>query len=217
MGEETLSVTEIYESIQGETSLAGVMTSFIRLSGCPLRCRWCDSAFSLGQGENQPLSFVLDQVRRFGWRHVCVTGGEPLIQSATIPLLEHLLSEDHIVSLETSGAVSTEQTPRGVRIILDIKCPKSGMSDHVDWSNLSRLTPLDEVKFVLVDRSDYDWAKQVIASHSLFSKAGHILLSPVYQELDPSDLVAWMIQDRLPARLNLQLHKTVWNHSARGV
>lgn len=217
MGELTLSVTEIYESIQGETSLAGTMTSFVRLAGCPLRCRWCDSGFSLERGEEQSFSYVLDQIHRFGWRHVCVTGGEPLIQPAIYPFLDHLLADDHIISLETNGAISTEQVPRGVRIILDIKCPQSGMSDRNDWSNLSRLTPLDEVKFVLANRTDYDWAKNVITSYNLFAKAGHVLLSPVYRELDPSNLVAWMIQDRLAARLNLQLHKVVWSPTARGV
>ena len=217
MGEFTLSITEIFESIQGETSLAGTMSSFVRLAGCPLRCRWCDSDFSLGRGEDQPLSIIFDQLRRFGWRHVCVTGGEPLLQPAVYPFLDRLLADDHIVSLETNGAVSTEQVPRGIRIILDIKCPGSGMSDHNDWTNLSRLTPLDEVKFVLADRNDYDWAKNIIASHDLFAKAGHILLSPVYRELNPSDLVAWMLQDRLSARLNLQLHKVVWGPTTRGV
>ena len=217
MGEMTLSITEIYESIQGESSLAGVMTSFVRLAGCSLRCRWCDSEFSRERGEDVSLSYILDQIYRFGWRHVCVTGGEPLIQPSTIPFLDHLLADDHIVSLETNGAISTEHVPRGVRVILDVKCPKSGMSDRNDWSNLSRLTPLDEVKFVLADRDDYDWAKEVISSHDLFAKAGHVLLSPVYRELDPSNLVAWMIQDRLPARLNLQLHKVVWSPTTRGV
>ena len=217
MGEMTLSITEIYESIQGESSLAGVMTSFVRLAGCSLRCRWCDSEFSRERGEDVSLSYILDQIYRFGWRHVCVTGGEPLIQPSTIPFLDRLLADDHIVSLETNGAISTEHVPRGVRVILDVKCPKSGMSDRNDWSNLSRITPLDEVKFVLADRDDYDWAKEVISSHDLFAKAGHVLLSPVYRELDPSNLVAWMIQDRLPARLNLQLHKVVWSPTTRGV
>ena len=217
MREHYLSLIEMYESIQGETSFAGLMTSFVRLAGCPLRCRWCDSTFSFAKGEPHSLSSIMNTIEQFGWRHVCVTGGEPLLQTSVIPLLHTLIEKNYVVSLETNGSLSTVDVPEGIHVILDIKCPNSGMSESNDWSNLSRLTSRDEVKFVITDRIDYDWAKETISKYSLFDKAGHVLLSPVADELDPKDLVDWMVRDKLPARLNIQLHKVVWEPLKRGV
>jgi 7-carboxy-7-deazaguanine synthase len=217
VSEQSLSLIEIYESIQGETSLAGCMTSFVRLAGCPLRCRWCDSAFSFERGKSVTLSSITAAIEHYGWRYVCITGGEPLLQPAVIPLLEALVLKKYVVSLETNGALSTARVPNAVRVILDVKCPQSGMSEKNDWSNLSRLRPYDEVKFVIADRLDYEWAKQVIAQHALFAKVEQVLLSPVFGELFPEDLVTWMAEDNLPARLNLQIHKYIWEPTKRGV
>lgn len=207
----------MYESIQGETSFTGCMTTFIRLAGCPLRCRWCDSQFSFERGQKLPLSSIIDTVDQFGWRYVCVTGGEPLAQPNVILLLDQLLSKNRVVSLETNGAFSTANVPPLVHIILDVKCPQSGMAEKNDWSNLSRVRRHDEVKFVLADRVDYEWAKEVISKYSLLTKAGNVLLSPVFGELPPKELVKWMVEDKLPARVNLQIHKYIWTPTQRGV
>lgn len=215
--EQTLSLVEMYESVQGETSLAGCMTSFIRLAGCPLRCRWCDSQFSFSQGTPVSLPSIMDAIKQFGWKHVCITGGEPLIQPSVIPLIKTLLAHHYLVSIETNGAVSTAFVPQEAKIVLDVKCPDSGMSERNDWSNLARLRPHDEVKFVIADRSDYEWSQQVIVQYDLFAKVEQVLLSPVFGELAPSELVAWMVKDKLPARLNLQIHKHIWEPSKRGV
>lgn len=193
------------------------MTSFIRLAGCSLRCRWCDSPYSFHRGQNFSLSSIMDAVTRFGWKYVCVTGGEPLLQPAAISLLEALVRNHYSVSLETNGALSTADVPHDVRIILDVKCPQSGMHEHTDWSNLTRLRPDDEVKFVIADRSDFEWACSVIADHGLFDRGDRNLFSPVFGELDPKTLVEWMIKEKIPARLNLQIHKYIWDPSVRGV
>ncbi len=214
---QTLSLIEIYESIQGETSLAGCMTSFVRLAGCPLRCRWCDSRFSFDRGTSVSLQSIIDTIKQFGWNYICITGGEPLIQPSVIPLLQALVDQKYIVSCETNGAVSTADVPHEVRVILDVKCPQSGMSDRNDWSNITRLRSHDEVKFVIADRSDYEWARQVAAQYCLFDKGLEVLFSPVFGELAPSDLVRWMTDDKLHARLNLQIHKYIWEPSKRGV
>jgi 7-carboxy-7-deazaguanine synthase len=159
----------------------------------------------------------METINRFGWNYVCVTGGEPLLQPSVIPLLEALITQKYVVSLETNGALSTADVPKAVHIILDVKCPQSNMSKKNDWSNLSRLRPHDEVKFVIADRTDYEWTKQVILKYSLFAMVEQILLSPVFGELLPSDLVTWMLEDNLPARLNLQIHKYIWEPAKRGV
>lgn len=217
MEEKNLSITEIYESIQGETTSAGLMTSFVRLAGCPLRCQWCDSTYSFAKGREMSIPTIVEQIHQFGWEYVCVTGGEPLAQPSVIFLLQELCARNYAVSLETNGALSTEHVPSDVRVILDIKCPNSGMSDKNYWPNLKRITPRDEIKFVIAHQSDYEWAKEIISRKKLLSKTPHILLSPVHGVLFPSDLVAWMIQDKIPARLNVQLHKIVWSPTARGV
>jgi 7-carboxy-7-deazaguanine synthase len=217
VNDQSLYLIELYESIQGETSLTGCMSSFIRLAGCPLRCRWCDSAFTFSKGEKTPLSSIMGSIEHFGWQYVCITGGEPLLQPSVIPLMERLVSKKYVVSLETNGAFSTEKVPIEVKVILDVKCPQSGMSEKNEWSNLHRLHHHDEIKFVIADKNDYEWAKQVIKKYSLFDKAGEILFSPVFGELHPKDLVAWMAKDHLQARLNLQVHKFVWEPATRGV
>jgi len=212
-----LYITEIFESIQGETSKAGLMTSFVRLSGCPLRCRWCDSTYTYEKGKPWSIEEISEKLTNLGWKHVCVTGGEPLAQCASIELLQRLVDEGFLISLETSGALTTKEVPKEVKIILDIKCPGSGMSDKNDWGNITLLRQSDEVKFVLADRKDYDWAKKNILQYSLFSKVDNVLLSPAWRLLSPEKLVAWMVEDKLPARLNLQNHRYIWDPTKRGV
>lgn len=152
-----------------------------------------------------------------GWKHVCVTGGEPLAQRPIIPFLSTLIEKGFSISLETSGALSTTAVPEKVKVILDIKCPGSGVSDKNDWSNLDNLHPTDEIKFVVVDKDDYEWAKTIITKHNLFTKVDNVLFSPVWDKLSPDTLVAWMVEDKLPARLNLQIHKYLWDPAMRGV
>ncbi len=214
---ETLFLSEIFESIQGETSLSGLMTTFLRLSGCPLRCAWCDSSYTFEQGT--PYSFVelFRQIESFGWRYVCITGGEPLLQKPVIPFMEALLQKNYKVSLETSGALSTEAVPEKVVTILDVKCPGSGMSQKNIFENFERLRPHDQVKFVLADRTDYEWAKTILSQYALSSKVAEVLFSPAWDFLSPQELITWIKQDKLDVRLNLQLHKYVWGASTRGV
>jgi 7-carboxy-7-deazaguanine synthase len=214
---ETLVVNEIFDSIQGETTLAGLMSSFIRLTGCPFRCAWCDSTFSYEEGSSLTVVEILSQISSLGWKPVCVTGGEPLIQPATPLLLQELVHKGHLVSLETGGSCSTEKVPESVRIILDIKCPQSGMCHKNYWENIDRLRTHDEVKFVIQDRSDYDWAKSAIKKHNLFQKVSTVLFSPVWSVLEPSLLVQWLREDSLPVRVNIQLHKYIWGPTVRGV
>jgi 7-carboxy-7-deazaguanine synthase len=217
VNQEKLYICEIFESIQGETSLAGTPTTFIRVAGCPLRCTWCDTTYAYAQGEMMSLSDIVDKVLLYKWLNVCVTGGEPLFQSSTISLLKTLLQHGHAVSLETSGAFSIADIPPGVKIILDVKCPASGMSDAMDRTNFSRITHDDEVKFVIANRSDYDYAKNLSLAHDFFSKTPNVLISPVHGLVEPKEIVAWILTDRLPFRLNLQLHKYVWDINSRGV
>lgn len=193
------------------------MTTFLRLSGCPLRCSWCDSTYAFEQGK--PFSFqnLFLKLETFGWKNICITGGEPLLQKPIIPFMEALLQKKYIVSLETSGALSTEFVPEKVRTILDIKCPGSGMSRKNLFENFGRLRSYDQVKFVLCDRADYEWAKTIVSQYALFTKVSDVLFSPVWGLLPPQELISWIKEDKLPVRLNLQLHKYVWGPSVRGV
>jgi 7-carboxy-7-deazaguanine synthase len=212
-----LYLIELYSSIQGETSFAGLPCSFIRLAGCNLRCTWCDTPHSFGRGEFQSFDSILHKLKEFGNKHLCVTGGEPLLQSNVIELMQQLCDQGYVVSLETGGSLSTAKVDPRVHIILDIKCPGSGMSHKNHWENLALLRPHDEIKFVVKDRTDYDFAKEVCSRYHLYAKGNHLLISPVHGLIDPKELVRWILNDHLPVRLNLQLHKYIWSPTTKGV
>lgn len=213
----TLNVIEIFASVQGETSLAGLPTSFVRLAACNLRCTWCDTTYSFGRGTATPIGEIAQRIKSFGCAHVCVTGGEPLLQDNVYPFMTHLCDEGYIVSLETGGSLPTKQVDPRVWIILDVKCPGSGMSHKNHWQNLEELRSHDEVKFVLADRNDYEYAKEICLKYRLHERQKPVLLSPVHGMLDPKELVSWTLADKLPIRLNLQLHKYIWSPTAQGV
>ncbi len=212
-----LTINEIFHSIQGESSHAGEPCVFVRLTACDLRCTWCDTAYAFHEGRKMTIEDVVSEVRGYGCPLVEVTGGEPLLQRDVYPLMERLLAEGFRVMLETGGHLSTEQVPEGVVSIVDVKCPASGEAEKNYWANLDRLRPHDEVKFVINDRTDYDFAKDVMARHGLSARARAVLFSPVHGALDPKDLAAWILEDKIPVRLQLQVHKYIWGASARGV
>ncbi|MCP5143342.1 MAG: 7-carboxy-7-deazaguanine synthase QueE [Gammaproteobacteria bacterium] len=211
---DTLRVSEIFWSIQGETTRAGLPTAFVRLTGCPLRCTYCDTAYAFSGGSVMPLSAILDQVAATGAHYVTVTGGEPLAQPRCLDLLRRLCDSGYDVSLETSGALPVDAVDPRVCRILDLKTPASGEQSRNLWSNLDVLTAHDQIKFVMADRNDYEWVRQIIAQYQLAGRC-ELLLSPVHGQLAPADLARWMLEDHLPARLQLQLHKLMWG-DARG-
>ena len=211
-----LKVTEIFHSIQGESTHAGRPCVFVRLTGCPLRCTWCDTAYAFYGGRDFTENDVIEQVRAFGCPLVEVTGGEPLSQPEACSLLARLCDEGFEVLLETSGAIDTAGVDRRVRVVLDVKCPGSGMAERMHWPNLERLASQDEVKFVIKDRGDYEWARDLIRRRDLAARCT-VLVSPVFGETDPRQLAEWVLADRLPVRFQLQLHKHVWAPDMRGV
>jgi 7-carboxy-7-deazaguanine synthase len=211
-----LKVTEIFHSIQGESTHAGRPCVFVRLTGCPLRCTWCDTAYAFYGGRDFTENDVIEQVRAFGCPLVEVTGGEPLSQPEACSLLARLCDEGFEVLLETSGAIDTAGVDRRVRVVLDVKCPGSGMAERMHWPNLERLASQDEVKFVIKDRGDYEWARDLIRRRDLTARCT-VLVSPVFGETDPRQLAEWVLADRLPVRFQLQLHKHVWAPDMRGV
>ena len=210
-----LRVTEIFHSIQGESTHAGRPCVFVRLTGCNLRCRWCDSEYTCTGGEKMALEDVIGRVKSYGCNLVEITGGEPLAQREALDLIERLLDDGFEVLIETSGSIDIAPVDRRAKIILDVKCPGSGEADKNLWSNLDVLREHDEIKFVIADRADYDWARRVIAEQKLDRRT--ILFSPVWGELDLKPLAEWMLADRVPARLQTQLHKHIWGAEARGV
>jgi 7-carboxy-7-deazaguanine synthase len=212
-----ITVNEIFYSVQGESSYAGRPCVFVRLTACDLRCSWCDTPYAFHEGSKRPLDAVLDEVDRFGCELVEVTGGEPLLQPGVYPLMQALLERGKTVLLETGGHRSTDRVPPQVVTVLDIKCPGSGESARMDWENVDRLRPHDEVKFVVRDRADYEYARDVIATRGLARRAAAIHLSPVHGVLDPQTLSEWVLADHLPVRVQLQLHKYIWHPSTRGV
>ena len=209
-----LRITEIFASIQGESTRVGLPTVFVRLTGCPLRCSWCDTEYAFQGGESRSLAEVCDAVAAHGIRHVCVTGGEPLAQKSCLPLLTALCDAGFSVSLETSGALDIAAVDPRVSRIMDLKAPGSGEVARNRWENLAHLSAHDEIKIVLADEADYAWAKAQIALHRLAERCT-VLLSPVQGSLDPTLLAEWIVRDRLPVRFQLQLHKILWN-DARG-
>lgn len=210
----TLRVTEIFHSIQGESSRVGLPTVFVRLTGCPLRCVWCDTAYAFSGGEALAIDDILQRVGAFDCRTVCVTGGEPLAQKGCLALLAALCDAGYSVSLETSGALDIGGVDRRVARIMDLKAPGSGEQEKNRWENLELLTDHDELKFVLASREDYDWAISACRQRRLFERCP-ILFSPVQGQLDPAQLAQWILDDRLPLRFQLQLHKVLWG-SAQG-
>ena len=212
-----LTVNEIFHSIQGESTFSGRPCVFVRLTACDLRCTWCDTPYAFDEGGKRPVDEVAREVAGFGCDLVEVTGGEPLLQDDVYPLMEALLAQGRTVLLETGGHRSTERVPQGVVTILDVKCPASGESHRNHWENLGRLRPHDEVKFVVQDRADYEYARDVIAGYGLAGRAAAIHLSPVHGVLPPAELAAWVLADRIPARVQLQVHKLIWSPDTRGV
>ena len=205
----SLRIFEIFHSLQGESSRVGLPTVFVRLTGCPLRCGYCDTEYAFHGGSTQTLEEILREVAQYQAQYVCVTGGEPLAQKACHDLLTALCDAGYSVSLETSGAMDISQVDARVSVIMDIKTPGSGEENKNLWANIAHLKAKDEVKFVLADRTDYDWAKQVIENYQLTEKSP-LLFSPVYKTLPPADLARWVLEDHLPARMQLQLHKILW-------
>ena len=204
-----LRITEIFHSLQGEARDVGRPTVFVRLTGCPLRCVWCDTTYSFHGGEWRDIDAILDEVKSYGAKHVCVTGGEPLSQKRCIDLLKQLCDAGYEVSLETSGAIDVSDVDPRVSRVVDVKAPGSGEVEKNLWSNLNVLTARDQIKFVLADRADYDWSRDVIAQRDLSNRCD-ILFSPVYGKLEPRDLAEWILADRLPVRMQIQLHKVLW-------
>jgi 7-carboxy-7-deazaguanine synthase len=212
-----LTINEIFYSVQGESSYAGRPCVFVRLTACDLRCSWCDTPYAFTEGGKRSLEDVLTEVDRIACPLVEVTGGEPLLQEDVYPLMQALLDRGRTVLLETGGHRSTARVPQAVVTILDVKCPGSGEAAKTDWANLDRLRPHDEVKFVIKDRADYDYARDVISRYGLAERAAAIHLSPVHDVMHPRTLSEWVLQDSLPVRVQLQLHKYIWDPATRGV
>ena len=209
--EASLRITEIFYSLQGETSRVGLPTVFIRLTGCPLRCTYCDTAYAFTGGQSMSVAEILKQVAAYSPRYVTVTGGEPLAQKNCLPLLSALCDAGYQVSLETGGALDISDVDARVMRVVDIKTPGSNEVDKNRWENLTLLTAHDEIKFVLCDEADYRWAKQIMQQHHLAEKCP-VLFSPVHGELDATQLAEWILHDRLPVRLQVQLHKLLWDN-----
>ena len=216
-GADSVVVKEIYLSLQGESSHAGRLCTFVRLTGCHLRCTYCDSAFAFQGGERMAVAAVLERVRALGARMVEVTGGEPLLQPGVYPLMEALLADGRTVLLETSGAIDVRLVPPGVHKIVDLKTPSSGESDRNDLRVLASMGEGDELKFVIGSREDYDWARKAISEHRLDLRPYGLLFSTVFGALEPKALAEWIVADRLDVRFQLQQHKVLWDPDARGV
>lgn len=214
--DERLRISEVYASVQGESRWVGLPCTFVRLTGCNLRCTWCDSVFTFKGGEHRSIDAVIAEVEALGIPLVEVTGGEPLAQRQCIPLMQRLLDRGYEVLLETSGSLDISRVPAGVHVIMDLKPPGSGEVAKNRWQNLEFLQPKDEIKLVLASREDFEWARDRIREHRL-SERCPVLVSPVFGSLDPRELVEWTLAERLPVRVQVQLHKVIWPPEARGV
>lgn len=219
---EFLRVTEIFHSIQGESTRAGLPCTFVRLTGCPLRCVWCDTEYAFHGGERMSLDDIVARVRAFGTPLVEVTGGEPLVHRGAFDLVRRLLDEGFTVLVETSGAIDVSPLDRRAHIIMDLKCPGSGESERNFWSNLDHLSARDEVKFVVKDRADWEWTERVIRERGLDERVregslGALLVSPVWGDVDLEQLAQWVLASGLPVRYQLQLHKLIWGANVPGV
>ncbi len=212
-----LTVNEIFHSIQGESTHTGRPCVFVRLTGCDLRCVWCDTPYAFHEGRKLDVDEVVAAVEQYRCDLVEITGGEPLLQEDVYPLMDRLLATGATVLLETGGHVSVARVPAAVVKVVDVKCPGSGECDRNAWDNLSRLTDRDQVKFVIADRVDYEFARDVVRRHTLETRCGTVLFSAVHHLLPPARLAEWMLADRLPVRLQIQLHKHLWGAETRGV
>ncbi len=206
---ETLRITEIFYSIQGEANTVGFPTVFVRLTGCPLRCQYCDTAYAFKGGEQMTLAAIIDEVKAYDTRYVTVSGGEPLAQKNCICLLKDLCEQGYHVSLETSGALDIQEVDSCVSIVLDIKTPGSGEVNKNLWENIAFLKPNDQVKFVICHEEDFHWAKTVVSTYQLTERCS-VLFSPSYEELHPKSLAEWILSHQLPVRLQMQMHKLIW-------
>jgi len=209
----SLRISEIFYSLQGETSRVGLPTVFVRLTGCPLRCHYCDTTYAFTGGQSVTLQAIMDEVRRYPTRYVTVTGGEPLAQKNCLPLLRQLCDEGYRVSLETSGALDVSVVDQRVMKILDIKTPSSGEVEKNLWSNLGFVNANDEIKFVLCNKDDYLWARKTLQERNLAGEC-EVLFSPAQGQLSPTELADWILRDQLPVRMQLQLHKILWGNVA---
>ncbi|HNN27430.1 MAG TPA: 7-carboxy-7-deazaguanine synthase QueE [Agitococcus sp.] len=209
-----LRITEIFFSLQGEARTVGLPTVFIRLTGCPLRCSYCDTTYSFTGGEKYTLTAIMQQVADYGAKYVCVTGGEPLAQPNCLPLLTALCDAGYQVSLETSGALDVSQVDRRVSKVVDLKTPDSGEAHRNLYENMQHLTANDQIKFVICSRQDYQWAKFKMDEYQLSQRVSDVLLSPSHQQQEPRELAEWILADKLAVRLQVQLHKYLWNNEA---
>lgn len=211
-----LKVNEIYFSVQGESSRAGLPCVFIRLTYCNLRCAYCDTEYAFYAGENYPIDGIISEVKKYDCKLVELTGGEPLVQTQSLDLMKRLCDEGYDVMLETGGSISIQDVDKRVMIIMDLKCPTSGMMKKNFYRNINYLKTLDEVKFVIGNREDYEWAKEIIEKYKLVNKH-NILMSVVFGDLEPLTLVEWILQDKLNVRFQLQMHKFIWDPAVTGV
>ena len=212
-----LTINEIFHSIQGESTYVGEPCVFVRLTACDLRCSWCDTPYAFHEGQKMTVDEVLAVVEQYQCPTVEITGGEPLLQRDVYPLMQRLVADGKRVLIETGGHRSIEHVPSAVVRIMDIKCPGSGESAKMEWGNLNHLTPRDQVKFVLKDRIDYEYARDVVNREQLAGRVDAVLFSPVHGVLHPRQLAEWILNDRLPVRLQLQAHKFIWSPDTRGV
>lgn len=215
--DQVLTLNEIFHSIQGESTHSGRPCVFVRLTACDLRCSWCDTPYAFTEGTKVSVDDVVARVEAYGCELVEITGGEPLLQADVYPLMRRLLDSGRTVMVETGGHRSIKDVPPEVVRILDVKCPGSGESAKNHWENLDLVTSRDEVKFVIRDRADYEFARDVVARHSLVGRTGAVLFSPVHGVLPARELAAWILADRLPVRLQIQAHKYIWDATTRGV
>ena len=212
-----LTINEIFYSIQGESTYTGRPCVFVRLTGCDLRCSWCDTPYAFHEGRKMSVDEVLQEVDKYQSPLVEVTGGEPLLQPDVYPLMEQLVERGRTVLLETGGQVDVSRVPGAVVKVMDVKCPGSGESDKNEWRNIDRLGSRDQVKFVIKDRADYEFSRDVVTRHALERRCAAVLFSPVHGVMNPKELSEWILEDRLPVRLQLQIHKHIWGADVRGV
>jgi len=211
-----LRVNEIFKSIQGESSYAGIPSVFVRLTGCNLRCSYCDTTYAYDEGAEMSVNEILSTIKGYGCKNVCITGGEPLLQSSIIKLIDLLKKSHYKIFVETGGSINIDILPKAVTRIMDIKCPDSGMDKEMDWDNIDRLKSSDEVKFIILSKKDYEWAKRITRKYKLTGRA-QILFGVAYGRMKPKTLAGWILKDNLEVRFQLQLQKYIWPDKVRGV